>query len=86
MLTVEPVIKEALSLVKKATHRATSSGVPTFPTGIFFNIMFFCSFDKACVIGLSINPGAIQLTVIPLEATSKASDLFIPIIPAFEAA
>ena len=36
--------------------------------------------------GLSINPGAMQFTVIPRDATSAASDLLMPIIPALAAA
>ena len=35
---------------------------------------------------VSINPGATTLTVIPREATSRASALANPISPAFDAA
>ena len=38
------------------------------------------------VIPLRILPGATQLTVMPRDATSAASALLMPIIPAFEAA
>jgi short-subunit dehydrogenase len=71
---------------EKATQLAISSGLPMLPIGIFFNIISFCSSANASVIGLSMNPGAIQLTVIPLEANSNAKDLCKPIVPAFDAA
>ena len=49
------------------------------------SIDFIFSF-KSFVISVWIHPGAIQFTVIPLEATSFAKDLVNPISPAFEAA
>ena len=46
----------------------------------------FISSDNTLVISVSIYPGAIALTVIPLAASSLAADFVIPITPAFEAA
>ena len=43
------------------------------------------SSDNTSVIAVEINPGAIQLTVIPLLATSEAKALLIPVRPAFVA-
>ena len=41
---------------------------------------------SASVIAVLIKPGATQFSVMPRLATSAASDLVIPIIPALEAA
>ena len=49
-------------------------------------IWAFWASVSASVIGLSMKPGATQLTVMPRVATSWASALENPIIPAFEAA
>ncbi len=46
---------------------------------------FWASVSES-VIGLSMKPGATQLTVTPREATSPASDLDMPIMPALAAA
>ena len=46
----------------------------------------FCASVSASVIGLSMKPGATQLTVMPREATSAASDFVMPIMPALAAA
>ena len=53
--------------------------------GIFVNIKFFWVSFNFSVMSVSINPGAIQFTVIPLEATSEASDLERPMSPDFAA-
>ncbi len=44
-----------------------------------------CWSFSTSVIGEAMKPGAMQLTVIPREPTSWASDLEKPIIPALEA-
>ena len=65
---------------------AISSPCPRRPAGTFTSSFSFCSSLRASVIGVSIKPGAITFTVIPRLATSAASDLLKPIIPAFDAA
>ncbi len=45
----------------------------------------FWSSVRASVIGEAMKPGATQLTVTPRAATSWASDLENPIMPALEA-
>ena len=44
------------------------------------------SSDSLSVMSLAMKPGATQLTVMPLDATSRASDLLMPCSPAFAAA
>ena len=45
-----------------------------------------CFSLSASVIAVAMKPGATQLTVMPREATSWASALVMPIMPALEAA
>ena len=81
-----PVIYFDSVAAKKSAVYAISSAVPVLPTGIFFNNSYFISWGNSFVISVSIQPGAIQFTVIPLEATSLAIDCVNPIRPAFDAA
>ena len=45
-----------------------------------------CFSLRASVMGVEMKPGAMQLTVMPREATSRASDFDMPIMPALAAA
>ena len=45
----------------------------------------FCASVRSPVIAVMMKPGATQLAVIPLDATSLAMDLVIPASPALEA-
>ena len=49
-------------------------------------IASFCSSFSASVIGVAMKPGATQLTVMLRLATSWASALVMPIMPALDAA
>ncbi len=68
--------------MRKLTAAATSSGVPTRPSGISFSIS---SSGAACVISVSMRPGATQFTVISRLASSSASAYVAPMMPAFAA-
>src|SRR5262245_8634555 len=81
-----PVIYDASSDARKATAAATSSTVPSRPSGI-------CAAQSACacsvtarVMSVSIMPGATALTVMLRDATSCARALTKPMRPAFDAA
>ena len=80
---VWPVIYFVLSDARNKAQWATSCGSPITPDGIFETIVSFVLFSNLLVISVSIKPGAMQLTVIFLFATSKASDLDKPINPDF---
>jgi len=54
---------------------ATSSGRPSRPSGICWTSAPRCSSESVRVMSVSINPGAMQLTVMLRLATSRASDL-----------
>ena len=80
-----PVTYELHGDAKNDTAEATSSGVPIRPIGISSHIASFSSDEKRSIISVSITPGQIQLTVIPLNAYSFARAFVRPITPAFEA-
>src|SRR5215218_4675693 len=80
-----PVIYDASSEARKHTAAATSSGVPSRPSGICSDQSRFALSTSPRVISVSISPGATTFTVIPREAISRASDLHKPIKPAFDA-
>jgi len=44
-----------------------------------------CFSLSASVMGVEMNPGAMQFTVMPREATSRASDFDMAMMPALEA-
>jgi len=79
-------IGRAFRAVRDSEVAATSSGVPGRPSGI-------CEAHSACafsliarVMSVATIPGAITLTVMPRDATSRASAFVSPISPAFDAA
>src|SRR5690606_7326230 len=76
------VMYPAASESRKATVAATSSGVPTRPAGIIFRA---CSTTCGSSISVSISPGATQLTVMRRLASSSASALVAPMMPALAA-
>ena len=80
---VWPVIYEASSLARKATKSATSFTEPNLFRGISSRSLFLALSSRNAVIPVSINPGATEFTVIPLEPTSLANDLVKPLRPAF---
>ena len=65
---------------------ATSSGVPPRRKGIFFAHSALTSSERAAVMSVRMNPGAIALARMPREPNSCAIDLANAIIPALEAA
>ena len=77
---------DASSDAKNATARATSCGVPARPAGMPEHMKSLAACGMAAVISVSIKPGATALTVMPRDATSRASDLVIPMRPALLAA
>ena len=84
--SVAPVMKPASSLARKATARAISSGLPSRPTGMPDMMDFMASAGTAATMSVSNYPGATAFTVMPLGASSRASALVNPRIPAFAAA
>src|SRR5574338_888876 len=78
-----PVIYDAASEARKHTADATSSGDPRRPSGIFEAQVSCALAAIARVISVSIRPGATTFTVMPREATSCASALQNPMMPAF---
>jgi hypothetical protein len=68
------------------TARATSSALPKRLSGIWSSRRrrTFSGIDST--ISVSTKPGATALTVIPLEASSLASDFVMAVTPAFDAA
>ncbi len=64
-----------------------SCGAPIRPTGVWRTMPVIVSSRSAerFRIGVSINPGAMALTVIPLEPSSSASALLKPAMPALAA-
>ena len=69
--------------IRNATAAATSSGVPTRCAGIAFRISSIGTCSST--MSVSISPGATQLTVICRLASSTASALVAPMMPAFAA-
>src|SRR5436309_2113531 len=81
-----PVIYDASSDARKHTAAATSSTVPSRPSGIWA-AQSTCVFPLiARVMSVSTSPGATTFTVMARDATSRASALAKPIRPAFDAA
>lgn len=81
--TTLPFIYRAPSPIKNATTSATSSGVPSrsnaFPTRILSTAS--PPFTIPAFVGVSIYPGATQLTLIPLGPSSSARLLLMPMSP-----
>ena len=81
-----PVMYLASGERRNATAPETSSGVPNRPRGTFFSRVSLISSVRTSVSRVSMNPGAIALTVMPREPTSLAVDLVSPTSPALAAA
>ena len=64
---------------------ASPSGAPRRPSGIWLSSAAFWASGSTSVMSVAMKPGAMQLTVIPREPTSWASDLEKPIMPALDA-
>ena len=62
---------------------AISSTCPAFFMGMAEIAASLAFSGMEAVISVAIKPGAIALTVTPLEASSFATDFVIPIMPAF---
>ena len=58
----------------------------SIPMGMDAEIFSFTLSESTSVISVLINPGAMALTVIPLDASSFAADFVRPMIPALDAA
>ena len=79
-------MKEASSEQRKRTAPATSSGLPSRPSGVFARIACRAASGRTSVSAVPIYPGATALARTPREPSSRASDFVNPMIPAFEAA
>src|SRR5690606_13660324 len=60
-----PVMNEASSEHRNATAAATSSGVPSRPSGVLSRRPSRCSSDRAAVMSVVMYPGATALTRTP---------------------
>ena len=78
-----PVIYPAPSDARNPTDCAISASVPARPSGIVAIIAARCFSSSTAVMAVSMYPGATAFTVIPREATSRASERVSPISPAF---
>src|ERR1700738_920581 len=84
--SVVPVIYPACGEARNATACATSSGLPSRPSGICAFSAVCCSSGRLFVMSVSMKPGATQFTVMPRLPISRASARVIPATPAFAAA
>ena len=80
-----PVTYDDKSEAKNNEVFATSSTLPPRCSGIWLLHCSTVSDVRACVISVSIKPGAIALDLIFLDPNSNAMDLVNPIIAAFDA-
>src|SRR5205823_6443711 len=80
-----PWTKPALPSASRFTTSATSSGLPSRPSGIHASRRDFFSSGTWRYISVSIGPGATQLTLTPWVAISRASARVKPITAAFAA-
>jgi hypothetical protein len=62
-----------------------SRSLPIRPSGIKLNILWRTGSGMFSVMAVAMNPGAIALTVMLRLATSEATALVRPMMPAFEA-
>ena len=86
VLTVRIAIRVALDARVSTMAAAISRGSPNRPAGIWSPMRRRWSSVRTSVIGLAMKPGATQFAVIPRPASSAASDLVIPTMPALLAA
>ena len=82
---IAPVANPARGDARKATAAATSSGVPSRPSGMRVKSFSFCSGVITSVMAVSMKPGATAFTRTPRGASSLADVFVSPITPAFEA-
>src|SRR5450756_2313859 len=80
-----PVMYDDLSEAKNTHAFATSFGSPRRPIGIWLRRTARCSSPTERIISVSIIPGAIALTRIPLGASSFAAVFVIAMIAPFVA-
>ena len=80
-----PLTYADMSLARNSATFATSSGVPARRNGIVFAHSARISSEIADVISVTINPGAIQLALMPRGPISFAIDFARPISPALDA-
>ena len=82
--SVAPVMKDAASETRNRTALACSWGNPQRPSGNPLPISLKCLVSRAppLVIGVSVAPGHIALTLIPYGATSRARCRLKPSNPA----
>src|SRR5262249_54480153 len=89
-LIVCPVMYEAPSPHRNEQAAATSSPVPMRPTGTLRAMTSLAgTFPSACccsTIGVKMTDGAMLLTVIPVDANSRASVLVSAMTPPFDEA
>ena len=69
-----PVMYPVSRRARNSTRSATSSTVPNRPAGMTLSYSFRRSSGKNAVISVSIKPGAMALTVIWREASSRRID------------
>ena len=81
-LSTCPVINDASGDAKNAAAAATSSGVPTRPSGVSSQSACIAAASSIPFIGVSITPGARQFTRMWEGPISCASAWVIPINPA----
>ena len=75
---VSPVIQMDSSATRNTTARAISSGFISLPIGIWAIMALRISSGMAFTISVSVYPGAMALTVMPLDALSRAKRLGKP--------
>ena len=75
-------MKNAIICTTNATMAAMSSGSPSRPTGIWARNPALTSLDTAAAMEVSMRPGAMALTVMPLEPYSQARVRVRPSSPA----
>ena len=80
-----PVTYDERSLARNVATLATSSGVPPRRKGICAAHCLRVSSERALVMSVMMNPGAMQLARTPREPSSLAMLFARPIMPAFDA-
>ena len=78
-----PVMYDEESDARKYTHSAISSAFPSLPSAMVSASESRVSCPRTFTISVSMTPGATQLTLIPLGASSAARDLVRPITACF---
>jgi len=84
-LSTWPTMNFESSQARNSAAAAMSRGSPKRPIGVIPSICLRTSLGIGAVIGVSMNPGAMQLTRIPIGTTSRATDLVNEMIAPFAA-